>query len=229
MLPRLEIEHPKSLSAIVEERLRNAIINAELAFGQALPEDGTGLALGVSRTPMREALTRLEAQGLVVIVPKKGTFVFKPSPEDVRQLASFRLMLETNAIEQCLVNDPDKTLRDMRAAVSAMAAAREAKAGADYARADTTFHDCFFANCGNVYLSNAFKSVSGRIAALRAHLSVQRFNEQVTSFAEHKAIMAAFKKGEKDELRRILTDHILRAQAVYALAFEEMVRDGEKT
>jgi DNA-binding GntR family transcriptional regulator len=62
---------------------------------------------------------------------------------------------------------------------------------------------------------------SGRIAALRAHLSVPRSHEQDTSFAVHQAIVAAFKTGKKAELRRIPTDHILRAQAVYALAVEE--------
>ncbi len=60
---QLDLAVPKSLSAAVEERIRDAIVNAELAFGQALPEDGVGLAMGVSRTPMREALTRLQAQG----------------------------------------------------------------------------------------------------------------------------------------------------------------------
>lgn len=226
MLPRLDIEHPKSLSLIVEERLRNAIINAELPFGQALPEDGTGLALGVSRTPMREALTRLELQGLVVIVPKKGAFVFKPSLEDVKQLASFRLMLETNALEQCLTSDPEAALRDMRAALADMAAARTKKDTQAYARADTSFHDSFFVNCGNAYLLNAYKTVSGRIAALRAHLSVPRSHEQDTSFAEHQAIAEAFVHSKKSELKRILSDHILRAQAVYALAVEEHVRSN---
>jgi DNA-binding GntR family transcriptional regulator len=224
MLPQLEIEHPKSLAAIVEERLRNAIINAELSFGQALPEDGTGFALGVSRTPMREALTRLEAQGLVVIIPKKGTFVFKPSIEDVQQLASFRLMLETNALEQCLTSDPAAALKGMEKALADMTVARKEKDSQAYARADTVFHDSFFANCGNIYLVNAFKTVSGRIAALRAHLSVPRSHEQDTSFAEHQAIVAAFKTGKKTELKRILTDHILRAQAVYALAVEETAK-----
>ena len=117
-LQPLTIEHPKSLASIVEERLRDAIVNAELKFGQALPEGA--LALGVSRTPMREALTRLELQGLVNIVPKRGTFVFKPTVSDVKQLATFRLMLETTALEQSLVNDKDGALRALRESVQAM-------------------------------------------------------------------------------------------------------------
>ncbi|HXP95537.1 MAG TPA: GntR family transcriptional regulator [Telmatospirillum sp.] len=221
MLPKLEIEHPKSLPAIVEERLRNAIINAELSFGQALPEDGTGLALGVSRTPMRQALTRLESQGLVVIVPKKGTFVFKPTLKDVEQLASFRLMLEINAIELSLASSPETTLRDMYHALAAMSAVRDEKGSHAYARGDTAFHESFFINCGNDYLINAFKTVSGRIAALRTHLSLPRSHEQLKSFGEHKAIVTAFEMGDKSEIATILTAHIMRAKTTYALAIEE--------
>jgi DNA-binding GntR family transcriptional regulator len=221
MLPKLEIEYPKSLPAIVEERLRNAIINAELSFGQPLPEDGTGLALGVSRTPMREALTRLEVQGLVVIVPKKGAFVFKPTLADVEQLAGFRLMLEVNALDQCFGTAPEAALRDMYNALAVMTEVRKDKGSLAYARGDTAFHESFFNNCGNIYLSNAYKTVSGRIAALRNHLSLPHSHEQMTSFNEHKAIVAAFEKGDKAEFARLLTDHIMRAKEAYARAIEE--------
>src|SRR6476660_6524536 len=130
----LAIELPKSLAAIVEERLRDAIVNAELSFGQALPE-GT-LALGVSRTPLREALTRLELQGLVTIVPKRGTFVFKPTVADVKQLATFRLMLETTALEQSLVNDKEGAVRALTEAVRSMKAALKRRDTLAYAVAD---------------------------------------------------------------------------------------------
>lgn len=119
MMPvqRLTIEHPKSLASIVEERLRAAIVNAELKFGQALPEGA--LALGVSRTPMREALTRLELQGLVIIVPKRGTFVFKPTVSDVKQLATFRLILRDGRIGTVL-----STTSRVRGAASSIACGR---------------------------------------------------------------------------------------------------------
>jgi len=217
------IEHPKSLALIVEERLRDAIIGAEIPFGQALPEDETGLALGVSRTPLREAFTRLEAQGLVTIVPKKGAFVFAPSHADVRQLAAFRLMLETNALEQCLLGAAAGTLHDLAEAQAAMAAAHRRKDGAAYARADTAFHEVFFTRCGNSYLVGAFRTVSGRIAALRAHLSVDRSYERETSFAEHKTIIDAFEKADVPRLRKVLSDHILRAEKAYASAVSDRI------
>lgn len=178
---------------------------------------------------MREALTKLELQGLVVIVPKKGTFVFTPTLKDVEHLASFRLMLEVNALEQCLEIAPEATLRDMYHALAAMSAVREEKGSNAYARGDTAFHECFFSNCGNPYLVNAFKTVSGRIAALRTHLSVPRPSERSKSFAEHKAIVAAFEKGDKTGLAGILAEHIMRSKSVYALAIEESGRSKDES
>jgi DNA-binding GntR family transcriptional regulator len=218
MIPRLDLEMPKSLSTIVEERLRDAIINAELAFGQALPEDEMGLAMGVSRTPMREALTRLQLQGLVVIVPKKGTFVFEPSQADVEQLAAFRLILETSGVERCLANAPEATLGDLNAAFARMVEAREAADRPAYARADTGFHESFFAHSGNSYLTNAYRTVSGRVAALRAHLSVPSPEEQAVSFDEHAAMIECFRTRQQAALADILRKHILRAASAYAAA-----------
>ncbi|MCQ4159275.1 GntR family transcriptional regulator [Roseomonas sp. GC11] len=218
MLPPLTVELPKTLSTLVEERLREAIVNGELAFGQALSEDAVGLSLGVSRTPMREALTRLEQQGLVVIQPKKGSFVFRPTLEDVGQLASFRLMLENGAVERCLEGDAAATLADLRAAFAAMGAARAARDGKAYARADTAFHAAFFTHCGNVHLAHAYRGIAGRVAALRAHLSVPRSDQQDLSFREHGQIIGAFAAADLPALRGLMAAHILRAQAVYAEA-----------
>ena len=218
MLPPLTVELPKSLSTLVEERLRDAIVNAELAFGQPLTEDAIGASLGVSRTPMREALTRLEQQGLVVIVPKKGTFVFQPTLEDVEQLASFRLMLETGAVERCLDGAAEATLAEMRAACAAMAAARRDGDAKAYARADTAFHAAFFAHCGNAHLAHAYRTISGRVAALRAHLSVPHREQQDLSFGEHQAMIDAFAARELPALAELLRRHILRALGAYAEA-----------
>lgn len=216
MNARLRIDLPKSLSAVVEERIRDAIVDGELAFGQALPEDGTGLAMGVSRTPMREALTRLQLQGLVVILPKRGTFVFNPSAEDVAHLAKFRLLLETAAAELCLADRMQASLAGLRMAYDEMGTARRQGDRRAYARADTRFHESLFAHCGNPYLVNAFHTISWRVAALRAHLSVPRAHEQDVSFEEHREMIGCLERRERAPLLRLLKQHIMRAAAVYA-------------
>ena len=99
-----------------------------------------------------------------------------------------------------------------------------------YATADSRFHEAFFMHCGNSYLQSAFRNVSGRVAALRAHLTVPRPQEQVRSFAEHEAILQAFAEGAKRQIRQTLTEHIMRANDVYARALlEDAARPASPT
>lgn len=226
MVLGLSVDLPKSLSTIVEERLRDAIVNAELSFGQSLSEDALGLSMGVSRTPMREALTRLQAQGLVMIVPKRGTFVFKPTAADVEQLAAFRLLLESAGVEACIASAAPATRADMAKIVKVMSRARSQGDSKAYARADTTFHESFFAHCGNAYLSSAYRNISWRVAALRAHLSVPRIEEQQISMQEHEDMMACMDRQDKANLLGILRQHILRSAKVYADGLEKGVAFG---
>jgi DNA-binding GntR family transcriptional regulator len=216
MIQSLSIEHPKSLVEIVEERLRDAIVNAELAFGQAISEESLGAAFGVSRTPLREALARLELQGLVTIVPKKGTFVFAPTDSDVEDLCHFRLMLELDALKLCLARAKEATLQDMKSALQAMEQADARNDRLTYAREDTRFHEAFFSHCGNPYLVSAYKTVFGRIAAIRTHLSVPLAKEQKRSFKEHRALVKAFAGEDIEQLEKILDTHISRAYIAYA-------------
>ncbi|WP_089177070.1 GntR family transcriptional regulator [Bosea sp. AS-1] len=216
------LEHPRSLAEMVEQRLRDAIVNAELPFGHALPEDETGLALGVSRTPLRAALGRLAALGLVTIVPNRGAFVFDPSLEDVKQLASFRLMLETEAVTLCLEGAADSTAAELKTSLASMEKAHREQDGTAYASSDTEFHAVFFRNCGNLFVANAFATISWQVAALRAHLSVDRSWERDTSYSEHREIVEAFERGDRDTLRVILREHILRAAKAYANVVEQV-------
>lgn len=216
------LEHPRSLAEMVEQRLRDAIVNAELPFGHALPEDETGLALGVSRTPLRAALGRLAALGLVTIVPNRGAFVFDPSLEDVKQLASFRLMLETEAVTLCVEGAADSTAAELKTSLATMEKAHREQDGTAYASSDTEFHAVFFRNCGNLFVANAFATISWQVAALRAHLSVDRSWERDTSYSEHREIVEAFERGDRDTLRVILREHILRAAKAYANVVEQV-------
>lgn len=216
MVLGLSVELPKSLSTVVEERIRDAIVNAELAFGQSLSEDALGLSMGVSRTPMREALTRLQTLGLVVIIPKRGTFVFDPTAADVEQLATFRLLLETAAAQACIHSAAQATQADLEEMLKVMVRARAESDSKAYARADTAFHEIFFAHCGNAYLSNAYRNISWRVAALRAHLSVPREEEQQVSMREHVELTACVEAKNEEKLIGLLRKHILRSSRVYA-------------
>ena len=78
----------KSLVPTIADKIRAAIVDAELDFGENLSEDTLASAFEVSRTPVREALNLLQMEGLVIIVPKSGTYVFTPTLEGRSQRSS---------------------------------------------------------------------------------------------------------------------------------------------
>ena len=222
MISSLQIEHPKSLVEIVEARLREAIINGELRFGEALVEDRLGVLFNVSRTPLREALKRLEGQGLVVSVPKKGCFVFVPTEPDVEDLCNFRLLLEVNSVKLCLARDKDALLKEIKALLEAMESSLSNDERLTYSSLDKAFHEAFFNHSGSSLLKNAYRTVGARISAIRTYLSVPLAKELKQSLSEHRALMKSISAGDIPQVESILARHISRAHTTYLRTIESM-------
>jgi DNA-binding GntR family transcriptional regulator len=207
-----------SLTAAVTEQIRAAIVDGRFALGEALSELKLAAALKVSRTPIREALTALQLQGLIDVRPQAGSFVFLPSDEDVAELAEFRRLLESAALRLCHARRRDQALRQMREAVDAMERARDADDRLGVARADTAFHQAIVENSANEYLIAAYRLVSGRVAALRTHNLMAAITIRNRSLAEHRALIAALTRGDVDRAQAILDEHIRRMRLRFDLA-----------
>src|SRR3990172_9229267 len=117
----LSITPKRALSDDVGVRLREGISSGQLSPGKRLSEKLLAEMMGVSRGPIREALTRLEREGLVVKQPNKGAFVARLSREDLDEVYSLRLALERLAVQQAIRNAEPKHLADMQAIVDVMA------------------------------------------------------------------------------------------------------------
>src|SRR4051795_6787234 len=137
----LKLDAPKSLSQRVMQRLRQAIIDGEFALGAAISEEMIAQSFGVSRTPVREAMGQLQAQGLVVIRPQVGSFVFTPSAEDIEALCAFRIIIEPKAAELAYHHDRAGALAAMDVAIGQMQEALADRDNVAYGRADTALHD----------------------------------------------------------------------------------------
>jgi DNA-binding GntR family transcriptional regulator len=210
----------------VAERIRNAIILADFDLGEALSEDGLAAALGVSRTPVREALRLLQTQGLVTVVPKSGTFVFNPTETEIAELCEYRSVLEVKAATLALQRDPEGTHRELVAAVERM---RQAQATDDmrlYGEADLAFHLAFFTHCGNRFLTEGYAMGLGRISALRTHLAFASEAEPARSFADHEDMAAIFAGGDASALPDLLDRHIQRTRQNYIEALQARLRDA---
>ena len=199
-----------SLTALVTARIRDAIVDGRFGLGEALSELKLAAALNVSRTPVRDALSALQLQGLIDVRPQSGSFVFMPSDEDVAELAEFRRVLEVTALRLCFARRRAEALREMRRAADAMEGARDADDRLGVARADTAFHQAIAENSANEYLIAAYGLVSGRVAALRTHTLMSADTIRNRSLGEHRAVIAAFAKGDLGRAETILEQHVWR-------------------
>ncbi len=217
----LNIDRPISLALTVAERLRQAIIDAEIALGSELTETGVAAMLGVSRTPVREALSLLQQQGLVSVQPQRGSYVFLPTEQDIIDLCEYRVVLEQRAVQLSMARQHDETLADLREAIAAMEAARAGNDPVAYSRADTQFHESFIRHCRNRYLQEGYAHVSGPISTLRTHLSVPVPGAQENSYVHHRQIAEAFAAGDVPLIESILSEHILATRQSYLTVLKD--------
>ena len=221
------IERPRSLTATVVARLRQSIVQGDLALGQALSERQLAEHLGVSKTPVREALTQLKHEGLVQIIPQRGAEVFTLSAREVINMCELRLTLEAAALKLAWQRHPNDVVRALRNVVAKMEAARLARNMRGYLDADTAYHEVFFEACGNPLLAQSYGNYLGKIAALRTHLSVKPFHTE-RSFEEHRDILACLETGKIDEALQILERHIDRSKTTYSETVEDIAAADQR-
>ena len=205
---RFKIDTPKSLAAIVAQRLREAIIDGEFGLGAMIPEESLAESFGVSRTPVREALNQLQLQGLVVIRPQRGSYVFEPSEADIAALCEFRCVVEPRAAELAHGHDRDATLVSLQSAIDEMEAARSARDPVRYGRADTKLHESFFEHCGNPYLQAAYATAATKIATLRTHLSAPADVLHPRGFEQHSGLLELFRAGDFKAFEALMRNHV---------------------
>lgn len=204
-------------AAQIAVEIREAIMDGRLALGEALSEARLAQAFGVSRAPVRAALTQLQVEGVIDVRPQAGSFVFTPTDADVIAMAEFRTVLETTALRLCFARQRAAALDGMRTAADAMERARAADDRLAVARADTAFHWAIIGHCDNDYLIDSYRLVSGRVGALRTHNLIAADTVRKGSLAEHRSLIAAFARGDLARAVAILTEHIGRMRQRYQL------------
>lgn len=218
MSQKLHIGAVQSLTDIVTEKLQLAIINGDFALGEKISEEALSLKLGVSRTPIRDALARLQTVGLVTVKPKRGSFVFKPNNQDVVDICDFRFMVELQAAKRSFYKNPIKLIKSLSYIAQKMHIAMDSNNTSEYSNLDTSYHQTFFEYCDNKYLNNAFNLVNSRIAALRLSITSPQSELRTISFREHLSMVNHLKENKISEFEETLHEHIMRTQNVYLKA-----------
>jgi DNA-binding GntR family transcriptional regulator len=209
-----EISRPKSLTETVTDNLRKCIVDGELSLGEHLSEASLANALGVSKTPVREALFILKKEGLIDIIPQKGSFVFKPDKNTVADLCNYRSFIEPIAIEESMKYAPNLFLEDLEACIIKM---EKKYRDGDYKQflvLDAEFHNIFFKHCNNQFLQQSYIRISSFIGALRNHLSQDNVRLDTIS-AEHRQILEHLKNNRIKESKETLFNHVIDIKEIY--------------
>jgi DNA-binding GntR family transcriptional regulator len=215
------IQRPRSLTETVLAQLRESIVSGDLELGSALSERALAIKLGVSKTPVREALAQLRVEGLVRIYPQRGAYVFTLSAHEVIALCEFRQTLEAAALRLAVERRPTELAKEVRAIVSDMGSARKTNDTKAYLHADTRFHQAFFRRCGNDYLVDTYELHIGKIAALRTHLAVKPLHTEM-SYREHCELSELIVKGELQKALGVLDVHIDRTKSTYSAEIDDI-------
>jgi DNA-binding GntR family transcriptional regulator len=213
LLPRT-LRISRSLADQAAERIRRHIVKGDYQLGEALSETTLAAELGVSKTPIREALLRLKTEGLVDIQPQRGTFVFSMGTAEVRALSEFRDVLESAALSMAMRKDAAALGADLAKIVADMEHALEQDDAGAYREHDSSFHDCIIRCCSNPYLADAYAPIAFRVQTLRNLLSRDpALNAR--SLTEHMVISRAVASGDEEKAVKLLRAHMDGTAAAY--------------
>ena len=203
----LKMDEYLPLRDVVFNTLRNAILTGELSPGERLMEIKLADKLGVSRTPIREAIRKLELEGLVVNTPRKGAEVANISAEDLRDVLEVRRSLEVLAISLACDKMTDETLELLYENIDAFKHSIDAKATSDIASVDVTFHDIIYKATGNNRLIQILNNISEQMYRYRFEYikNKESWNRLVE---EHLNIYEAIKNRDKDLAVKSILLHI---------------------
>lgn len=205
---------PKSLTEIVADSLRDWVISGDMELGSQLSEARIAQDLSVSRTPVREAINRLEMEGLLTVEPQRGTFVFSLEPAELAKLCDARLSLESAALGYAMQADRAALAERLSACVDEMSKARAAEDVALYLKLDSSFHQILFDCADNRFLNDAYQTIAQKMAALRNRLG-RHPDHMAKSYREHQEICQAISAGDEAAAQEILRLHIGRKEGSY--------------
>ena len=200
------------LSTRAAEMIRSLIITTELEGGQPLVESRLAGLLGMSRTPVREALRQLEGEGLVRIIPNKGAFVAEISVDDLYDVYELRKAFESLAVVSALPNVTDEEIEGLRLEWEHVYSGDTGALPLEIITAsDSRLHGRMVSRCRNVRLKGFSDMLKSQIARYQFVAARSLSNVRVTA-GEHLEIINLMKERNADGLAAALAMHIEQSQ-----------------
>jgi len=200
-----------SLGERAYRRLRDSILQGTLAAGAKVSERSLATALGISAQPVREALRRLEQDGMVVTLPRRGTVVAEIGPERLAELGRIRAALEGVAAALAAERMSGPDLAALAAVVRAMRAATAAADHDALAETNERFHALVQGATGNLFLIRSLEALHAYDDHGRPRALGSTPNELPRALREHVGILAALKARDPALAEARMRAHVLRS------------------
>lgn len=206
-----EISDNNSLRAQVFSEIEKSILNGVVKAGESLIECKLSAELGVSRTPVREALRQLELEGLVKTIPNKGAIVVGVSQKDIEDIYNIRMIIESLAARWAAERISDEDLERLTNVVDLQEFYAKKNDTIQVWQLDTTFHEIIFHACGSRILMHTLSGFHHYIQKAR-ELSFQTSGRPSLAVSEHKKILEALKMHDSDATEKLTSEHIRLAR-----------------
>lgn len=199
------------LRDVVFNTLRQAIITGEFAPGERLMEISLANRLGVSRTPVREAIRKLELEGLVIMIPRKGAQVARITEKNLRDVLEVRTVLEEFATVLACERIDEAGIRDLRQALDEFVTAVESGDILAIANKDEHFHDIIFHATNNDRLIYIINNLREQFYRYRMEY-VKDIRQRSLLVEEHRELLNAITNRDSARAKELMRTHLLNQQ-----------------
>ena len=209
MEPKFEVKMDEFLPLrdVVFNTLRQAILRGELKPGERLMEIQLANKLGVSRTPIREAIRKLELEGLVLMIPRKGAEVAEITEKNMLDVLEVRRALEELAVKLACERITEEEIQELKDAADAFQKILSEKDITKIAEADEAFHDVIFKSTGNDRLIQLLNSLREQMYRYRLeYLKREEYHPQLLE--EHQQIIDRITRKDQSEAAELIDRHI---------------------
>jgi DNA-binding GntR family transcriptional regulator len=214
------VEVPGSASDRVYVHAKAAILARHYAPHDLLTEGELAEAVGVSRTPVREALLRLQAEGLVRLLPKRGALVLPVTADEVADVLETRRLIEAYAVRKAVAVAGREVTERLALDLDRMRVALRARDVREYAEADRDFHDAIVSATGNQILTALYRSLRDRQLRMgvvnllddSGAVHAAGVTRMKVNIADHEAILAALENRSVRAAESAVTAHLDRAE-----------------
>lgn len=222
----VDLESYKPLREVVFETVREAIISGDLAPGERLMEVQLAEDLGVSRTPVREAIRKLELEGLVAMIPRKGAYVADYSIKDVTEVFEIRAALESFAAGLACERATEQELDELRLLAERVWQMAQNNDIENLIQVDTDFHERIYQASRNSRLIQMISNLREQIHRFRS-TSLASPGRLEDTLREHKGMVDAIVERDAQLAQKLALEHVENAEDIFLDSLAKAQKEKE--